>query len=140
MGHIWVWELAWQKFIRQGIDFFPPFQQSFFCILQANTKLCYNFAIADYSFSQRYPLFPQQENCISKQLTKQNSHLFTTVSSPFSLHLNGFQETLDKCFSQWQGIFKHILKKQSIFIAQNQNYLIFTWWSQCLFHFALYHL
>ena len=45
LGDSWAQELAWQKFIGQGVDFFPGFNNCFSAYYRL-TQICYNFAIA----------------------------------------------------------------------------------------------
>lgn len=116
--------------------FFFNAQRSFFCIFQADTKLCYNFArIPDDHISQIH-IIHMARTVHFKTVYKKAICL---LRYPSLCTWMDFRR-LNKCFPQWQEFFKHVLEEQLIFIAQNQNKLTFTWWIQSPFHLVLYNL
>lgn len=134
IGNIQLWEVEWLTFIwKREYLFFPMFNYSFF----EHCRLTQSFArIPDDNISQRIRYSYGKNSTFQNNMWKVIYYTFFTLL----LHLPGFPETHYKCVPQWQEFWKHIFKKQLIFIAQNQNYLTFTWWIQSPFHLALYNL
>lgn len=67
---------------EKGVPVFFNVQQFVFCVLQANIKLCYNFARnSDDSISWRYLLFHGKKSTFQNNIQK--SHLFTIASLAF---------------------------------------------------------